>query len=112
MKAQMVKNAVIVPTGAKGGFHPKHLPSPADSDAWLKEGTEAYRIYIRALLSLTDNIVDGAGVHPDHVVCGDNDAPYYVVAEDTGTASISIGRAACRDRVCQYVENSVFGGRL
>src|SRR3546814_7326611 len=43
MTAQMVKNAVIVPTGAKGGFHPQHLPSPADRDAWLKEGTEAYR---------------------------------------------------------------------
>src|SRR3546814_4624199 len=71
------------------GFHPKHLPSPADRDAWLKEGTEAYRIYIRALLSLTDNIVDGAVVHPDHVVCGDNDDPYFVVAADKGTASFS-----------------------
>src|SRR3546814_9753951 len=55
----------------------------------LKEGTEAYRIYIRALLSLTDNIVDGAVVHPDHVVCGDNDDPYFVVAADKGTASFS-----------------------
>src|SRR3546814_19249175 len=89
MKAQMVKNAVIVPTGAKGGFHPKHLPSPADRDAWLKEGTEAYRIYIRALLSLTDTIVDGAVVHPDHVVCGDNDAPYFGVAADKAPASFS-----------------------
>src|SRR3546814_8732537 len=49
----------------------------------------AYRIYIRALLSLTDNIVDGAVVHPDHVVCGDNDDPYFVVAADKGTASFS-----------------------
>ena len=62
MKAQLVKNAVIVPTGAKGGFYPKQLPNPAvDRDAWLAEGTESYRIFIRSLLSVTDNIVDGQG---------------------------------------------------
>ena len=65
MKAQLVKNAVIVPTGAKGGFYPKQLPSPAvDRDAWLAEGTESYRIFIRSLLSVTDNIVDDKVVHP------------------------------------------------
>ena len=54
MKAQVVKNAVIVPTGAKGGFYPKQLPPAANRDAWLAEGTEAYRIFIRALLSVTE----------------------------------------------------------
>ena len=90
MKAQRVKNAVIVPTGAKGGFYPKQLPSPAaDRDAWLAEGTESYRIFIRSLLSITDNIVDGAVVHPEGVVILDGDDPYFVVAADKGTATFS-----------------------
>ncbi|MBB5709968.1 NAD-glutamate dehydrogenase [Sphingomonas xinjiangensis] len=90
MKAQRVKNAVIVPTGAKGGFYPKLLPSPAtDRDAWLAEGTESYRIFIRALLSVTDNIVGGAVVHPDRVAVLDGDDPYFVVAADKGTATFS-----------------------
>ena len=89
MKAQLVKNAVIVPTGAKGGFFPKRLPSPADRDAWLAEGTESYRIFIRSLLSVTDNIVEDAVVHPDRVVIRDGDDPYFVVAADKGTATFS-----------------------
>jgi glutamate dehydrogenase len=89
MKAQLVKNAVIVPTGAKGGFYPKHLPSPANRDAWLAEGTETYRIFIRSLLSVTDNIVDEQVVHPDGVVIHDGDDPYFVVAADKGTATFS-----------------------
>ncbi len=90
MKAQRVKNAVIVPTGAKGGFFPKLLPDPATSrDAWLAEGTESYRIFIRTLLSVTDNIVDGTVVHPAGVVVLDGDDPYFVVAADKGTASFS-----------------------
>jgi len=90
MKAQMVKNAVIVATGAKGGFYPKQLPSPAvDRDAWLAEGTESYRIFIRSLLSVTDNIVDDKVVHPDSVVIHDDDDPYFVVAADKGTATFS-----------------------
>ncbi|UZK64725.1 NAD-glutamate dehydrogenase [Sphingomonas sp. M1-B02] len=90
MKAQRVKNAVIVPTGAKGGFYPKNLPSPAtDRDAWLAEGTESYRIFIRALLSITDNIVAGAVVHPDQVAILDGEDPYFVVAADKGTATFS-----------------------
>ncbi len=89
MKAQVVKNAVIVPTGAKGGFYAKQLPPPTDRDAWMTEGTEAYRIFMRALLSLTDNIVEGKVVHPGHVVIGDGDDPYFVVAADKGTASFS-----------------------
>jgi glutamate dehydrogenase len=90
MKAQRVKNAVIVPTGAKGGFFPKQLPNPATNrDAWLAEGTESYRIFIRSLLSVTDNIVAGKVVHPDQVVSRDGDDPYFVVAADKGTASFS-----------------------
>ena len=90
MKAQRVKNAVIVPTGAKGGFYPKQLPSPAeDRDAWFAEGTECYRIFIRSLLSITDNIVGGKVVHPKGVVIRDGEDPYFVVAADKGTATFS-----------------------
>ena len=90
MKAQRVKNAVIVPTGAKGGFYPKALPNPAeDRDAWFAEGTECYRIFIRTLLSVTDNLVGGKVVHPKGVVIHDGDDPYFVVAADKGTATFS-----------------------
>ncbi len=89
MKAQVVKNAVIVPTGAKGGFYPKQLPGAGDRKAWLAEGTESYRIFIRALLSVTDNIVDNAVVHPDAVKILDGKDPYFVVAADKGTATFS-----------------------
>lgn len=89
MKAQRVKNAVIVPTGAKGGFYPKQLPAPSNRDAWLAEGTESYRIFIRSLLSVTDNIVEGKVVHPAQVVIHDGDDPYFVVAADKGTATFS-----------------------
>jgi glutamate dehydrogenase len=89
MKAQLVKNAVIVPTGAKGGFYPKQLPSMSNRDAWLAEGTESYRIFIRSLLSVTDNLVNDKVVHPANVVIHDGDDPYFVVAADKGTATFS-----------------------
>ena len=94
VKAQKVKNTVIVPTGSKGGFYPKMLPSPgagsSGRDAWLAEGTEAYRIYIRALLTLTDNLdASGTVVPPYAVVCHDAPDPYLVVAADKGTATFS-----------------------
>lgn len=90
MKAQRVKNAVIVPTGAKGGFYPKRLPDMrVDRDAWFAEGTEAYKIFIRTLLSITDNIVNDRIVHPADVVIHDADDPYFVVAADKGTATFS-----------------------
>ncbi|MBX9796952.1 NAD-glutamate dehydrogenase domain-containing protein [Sphingomonas sp.] len=99
MKAQRVKNAVIVPTGAKGGFYPKALPSPANRDAWLAEGTEAYRIFIRTLLSITDNIVEGKVVHPKGVRIHDGEDPYFVVAADKGTATFSdVANAIALDR--------------
>ena len=90
MKAQRVKNAVIVPAGAKGGFYPKQLPNPAvDRDAWFAEGTESYRSFIRTLLSITDNIVAGKVKHPQDVVIHDGEDPYFVVAADKGTATFS-----------------------
>ena len=90
VKAQMVKNAVIVPTGSKGGFYPKQLPDPAvDREAWLEEGKTAYRMFISGLLDLTDNRVSGAIVPPDDVVRHDGDDPYLVVAADKGTATFS-----------------------
>ena len=90
MKAQRVKNAVIVPTGAKGGFYPKRLPDMrVDRDAWFAEGTESYRIFIRTLLSVTDNLVENKVVHPVGVVIHDGDDPYFVVAADKGTATFS-----------------------
>jgi glutamate dehydrogenase len=90
MKAQRVKNAVIVPTGAKGGFYPKRLPDMRlDRDAWLAEGTESYRVFIRTLLSVTDNLVNNKVVHPADVVIHDGDDPYFVVAADKGTATFS-----------------------
>ncbi|MDO4784195.1 MAG: NAD-glutamate dehydrogenase [Propionibacteriaceae bacterium] len=90
VKAQMVKNTVIVPSGAKGGFFARQLPDPAaDPAAWRAEGIEAYRRFITALLSITDNIVSGQIVPPAGVVSHDEPDPYLVVAADKGTASFS-----------------------
>ncbi|MGP4114803.1 NAD-glutamate dehydrogenase [Streptomyces sp. 4N509B] len=90
VKAQEVKNTVIVPVGAKGGFVGKQLPDPAaDRDAWLAEGIACYRTFISGLLDITDNMVDGEIVPPASVVRHDGDDPYLVVAADKGTASFS-----------------------
>lgn len=89
VKAQQVKNAVIVPMGAKGGFVPKRLPPPSQRDAWLKEGTEAYKVFVGSLLTVTDNIDKAALVPPPRVVRHDGDDPYLVVAADKGTATFS-----------------------
>jgi glutamate dehydrogenase len=89
VKAQQVKNAVIVPVGAKGGFVPKQLPPASDRQAWLAEGTESYRIFVRTLLQLTDNIVGDNVVPPVDTVRHDGDDPYLVVAADKGTATFS-----------------------
>jgi glutamate dehydrogenase len=89
VKAQQVKNAVIVPVGAKGGFVPKQLPPPSDRQAWLAEGTESYRIFVRTLLQLTDNIEGERIVSPADTVRHDGDDPYLVVAADKGTATFS-----------------------
>jgi glutamate dehydrogenase len=90
VKAQMVKNTVIVPTGAKGGFVVRNPPpESAGRDAWLAEGQACYRLFIGALLSLTDDLVDGEVVPPERVVRHDGDDTYLVVAADKGTATFS-----------------------
>ncbi|MFF0219344.1 NAD-glutamate dehydrogenase [Streptomyces vinaceus] len=90
VKAQMVKNTVIVPVGAKGGFVAKNLPDPSvDRDAWLAEGIASYKIFISALLDITDNMVGGEVVPPTGVVRHDEDDTYLVVAADKGTATFS-----------------------
>jgi glutamate dehydrogenase len=95
VKAQMVKNAVIVPVGSKGGFVAKQLPDPAvDRDAWLAEGVACYKTFICCLLDLTDNrVTDADGtqrvVGPPDVRRYDGDDPYLVVAADKGTATFS-----------------------
>ena len=88
-KAQQVKNAVIVPVGAKGGFVPKHLPTEGDRAAILAEGTEAYRIFIARLLDITDNLDGDIVVPPPQVVRDEGDDPYLVVAADKGTTTFS-----------------------
>ena len=117
VKAQMVKNAVIVPDGAKGGFFPKRLPNPQENrEGWLEEGREAYKLFIASLLDVTDNISHDSTaepnaeiseddtkdapeapetpegdtvLHPDRVVRRDEDDSYLVVAADKGTAAFS-----------------------
>ena len=89
VKAQMVKNTVIVPVGAKGGFFCKQLPDPGDREAWLAEGISCYRTFISGLLDVTDNLVEGETVPPKGVVRHDADDTYLVVAADKGTATFS-----------------------
>ncbi|MBW7852394.1 MAG: NAD-glutamate dehydrogenase [Rhodospirillales bacterium] len=89
MKAQMVKNAVIIPVGAKGGFVVKRPPADGGREALLAEGVECYRMMMRGLLDITDNLRAGAMMPPPDVVRRDEDDPYLVVAADKGTASFS-----------------------
>jgi glutamate dehydrogenase len=89
MKAQKVKNAVIVPSGAKGGFVLKSLVPMATRDALQAEVIYCYKEFMRGLLDLTDNLVKGKVAHPQNVVCYDDDDPYLVVAADKGTATFS-----------------------
>lgn len=89
MKAQQVKNAVIVPLGAKGGFVPKCLPANGTREEIMQEGIACYKILIRGLLDITDNIKENSIVMPENVVRYDADDPYLVVAADKGTATFS-----------------------
>ncbi len=89
VKAQMVKNTVIVPVGSKGGFFVKKSPVGGDRDAVLAEGVACYRLFINGLLDITDNLVDGNVAHPQNCVRHDGDDPYLVVAADKGTATFS-----------------------
>ncbi|WP_423823635.1 NAD-glutamate dehydrogenase [Salinisphaera sp. SPP-AMP-43] len=89
MKAQMVKNAVIVPVGAKGGFVLKNTPAGETREARQARGISAYKVFIRGLLDITDNRVGSEVVTPERVVARDSDDPYLVVAADKGTATFS-----------------------
>jgi glutamate dehydrogenase len=89
MKAQMVKNALIVPVGSKGGFVVKRPPAGGDREAIQANAIECYKTFLAGLLDITDNIVDGEVVPPADVVRHDSDDPYLVVAADKGTASFS-----------------------
>jgi glutamate dehydrogenase len=89
VKAQQVKNAVIVPVGAKGGFVAKRLPDASDREAFQAEGIAAYKTFIRGLLDITDNLVDSAIEPPQRVIRHDEDDHYLVVAADKGTATFS-----------------------
>lgn len=88
VKAQAVKNSVIVPVGAKGGFVAKQLPE-GDRDAYMKEGIACYQMFISGLLDITDNLVSGKVVQPDACRIHDDDDYYLVVAADKGTATFS-----------------------
>jgi glutamate dehydrogenase len=90
VKAQQVKNAVIVPVGAKGGFVPKLMPKNPTREQFMAEGIAAYKLFIGTMLDITDNIgADGKIVRPDNVVRHEGDDPYLVVAADKGTATFS-----------------------
>ncbi len=111
VKAQTVKNVVIVPTGSKGGFYPKQLPDPAvDRDAWLAEGVAAYKMFISAMLDVTDNLVGGAVVPPADLVRHDPDDPYLVVAADKGTASFSDYANACSQEHGFWLDDAFASG--
>ena len=99
VKAQQVKNALIVPVGAKGGFVPKLLPPASDRDAWMAEGIAAYRLFVTALLELTDNLAGESVIPPGDTIRHDGDDFYLVVAADKGTATFSdIANAIALDR--------------
>lgn len=89
MKAQMVKNAVIVPVGAKGGFVLKQPPKTGGRDAFMNEGIACYKLFIASLLGITDNRVGDDIIKPERTICHDGDDPYLVVAADKGTATFS-----------------------
>jgi glutamate dehydrogenase len=89
VKAQQVKNAVIVPFGAKGGFVPKQLPPRTEREAFMEEGIASYKLFISSLLDVTDNLDIDTIVPPQQVVRHDGDDPYLVVAADKGTATFS-----------------------
>jgi len=89
VKAQQVKNSVIVPVGAKGGFVAKYLNPTMDRDTFMQEGIACYKMFISALLDITDNLEAGNIIPPHQVIRYDNDDPYLVVAADKGTATFS-----------------------
>ena len=98
VKAQQVKNTIIVPVGAKGGFVPKKMPVGASREEMLEEGVTCYKTFISGLLDITDNLKDNKVIHPEKVIARDGDDPYLVVAADKGTATFSdIANGLARD---------------
>jgi glutamate dehydrogenase len=89
VKAQQVKNTVIVPVGSKGGFVLKKAPPASEREAFMAEGVACYKTFLCGLLDLTDNLIKGVVVPPPQVVRHDEDDPYLVVAADKGTATFS-----------------------
>ncbi|MEM8920580.1 MAG: NAD-glutamate dehydrogenase domain-containing protein, partial [Pseudomonadota bacterium] len=89
VKAQQVKNAVIVPVGSKGGFYPKKLPEGGSREAVMEAGVAAYKTFISSMIEITDTMVDGVPKRPEDCVAWDGDDPYLVVAADKGTATFS-----------------------
>ncbi|WP_455478862.1 NAD-glutamate dehydrogenase [Bartonella sp. B10] len=89
VKAQQVKNAVIVPVGAKGGFYPHNLPQTNDRAEVTEAARQAYIGFITALLSITDNLINDKISAPNNIICHDDNDPYFVVAADKGTATFS-----------------------
>jgi glutamate dehydrogenase len=89
MKAQMTKNAVIVPVGSKGGFFVRVTADSMERSVYMAKVVECYRNFLRGLLDLTDNVVEGKIVHPEHTIMLDDSDPYLVVAADKGTATFS-----------------------
>lgn len=110
VKAQQVKNAVIVPVGAKGGFVPKFLPPAQDRDAWFAEGTRAYKIFVSALLDITDTITGDKVVSPARTIRYDGDDPYLVVAADKGTATFSDTANAISDARGHWLSDAFASG--
>ncbi len=110
VKAQQVKNAVIVPVGAKGGFVPKNLPPASDRDAWFAEGTASYKTFVSALLDLTDTIKGEAIIPPARTIRYDGDDPYLVVAADKGTATFSDTANAISDARGHWLSDAFASG--
>jgi glutamate dehydrogenase len=111
VKAQQVKNAVIVPVGAKGGFVPKALPSPSNRQAFMEEGVAAYKLFVSSLLDVTDNLdASGKVTVREGVVRWDGDDPYLVVAADKGTATFSDIANELSDRYGHWLGDAFASG--
>ncbi len=113
-KTQTIKNSIIIPLGAKGGYisrkHPQLLKQGASKDTLKKEVLRCYQTFIQGLLDLTDNQKDGSCVHPKNVVCYDGDDPYLVVAADKGTASFSDSANALAKKYHYWLDDAFASG--
>lgn len=89
MEAQMMKNSIIIPVGSKGGFIVKTTNLHGDRASYFNEGIACYQLFLRGLLDITDNVIDGQVIQPKDVICYDDYDPYLVVAADKGTATFS-----------------------